>query len=232
MRYLDSNALNSLDPALFQRQTPYPWANPAGLVTEDGCLRLRENLPDMSLFKDSFGRQRKHGQNSHDRFTLKYQDGIQIPQAWQDFINELRSEQYAKFVREHFRVRKFNLSFFWFFTPAGCSVSPHCDHYSKIGAHILYLNSATDWQPEWGGETLILGSNKKIRRASAPDFSDFSTAIPAVTTETHSLLFKRTSKSWHGVREITCPDGFLRKVFMVSIQHTNIYSRFINALAA
>ncbi|NNF78082.1 MAG: hypothetical protein HKN05_08645, partial [Rhizobiales bacterium] len=49
---------------------------------------LRDNLPDLSLFKKSFDKPRKHGQKSHDRYSLKYHDGLQIPRPWQAFIDE------------------------------------------------------------------------------------------------------------------------------------------------
>ncbi len=232
LKFLNGDALKRLDPDRFKHCKPYPWANPADLVTPEGYRSLRENLPELSRFKKMFGKQRKHGQQSHDRYSLKYSDGLDVPRPWQEFIGELRGEQYAEFIRANFGVRDFNLSFFWFFTPAGCSVSPHCDHYRKIGVHLFYLNSEDDWKEDWGGETLILGSDKKIRRASAPAFSDFSTSIAGKTTGTHSLLLKRTSQSWHGVREITCPDGYMRKVFMVSFQHSSIYANLYHMLAA
>jgi len=33
----------------------------------------------------------------------------------------------------------------------------------------------------------------------------------------YSLLFTRRGNSWHGVREISCPPGYYRKVFIVVI---------------
>ena len=32
-----------------------------------------------------------------------------------------------------------------------------------------------------------------------------------------SLLFKRGEHSWHGVRELRCPEGRMRKVFIVVV---------------
>ena len=232
LQFLDADALKSFNSEEFRQCKPYPWANPTDLVTAEGYRTLRANLPDISLFKKMFGKQRKHGQQSHDRYSLKYSDGLDVPEPWQQFIAELRGDDYREFIHRNFGVRNFNLSFFWFFTPAGCSVSPHCDHFKKIGVHLLYMNSEDDWNQDWGGETLILGSDRKIKRASAPAFSDFSTSIAGKTSGTHSLLFKRTSNSWHGVREITCPEGHLRKVFMISFQHSNIYSNLYHMLAA
>ncbi len=232
MKYLSADNLRSLEPAVFRNQLPFPWANPSGLVSQDGMRELRDNLPDLSLFKKSFDKPRKYGQKSHDRYSLKYHDGLQVPARWQAFIEELRGEAYAEFLRNTLGARNFNLSFFWFFTPGGCSVSPHCDHANKIGAHLFYLNTEADWKAGWGGETLILAPEKKLKRASAPEFEDFSTITAGQTTGTHSSLFKRTRNSWHGVKEIKCPEGHMRKVFMVSIQHTNVMARLYHFLAA
>ncbi len=234
LRFLDPNELGSVDAQAFQKQQPYPWINPSGLVTEDGFRELRENLPDISLFRKTFDKQRKYGQKSHDRFALKYDDTLSesLPAPWRNFISELHGDDYKSFLCRTLKVRNFNLSFFWFFTPRGCSVSPHCDHVNKIGAHLFYLNTEDDWDPAWGGETEVLIPGRKLRRTSAPEFSDFASAIAGKTTGTHTFLFKRTRNSWHGVREIGCPEGHMRKVFMVSIQHTSALSKFYHLMAA
>ncbi|MCP5083933.1 MAG: hypothetical protein GY948_19775, partial [Alphaproteobacteria bacterium] len=121
----------------------------AGLVTEGGFAELRDNLPDFSLFRKTFDKPRKYGQKSHDRYALKYSDEIAnlLPKPWRNFIGELRGQDYARFLNRTLGTKRFNLSFFWFFTPAGCSVSPHCDHANKIGAHLFYMNTEDDWDP-------------------------------------------------------------------------------------
>jgi hypothetical protein len=60
-------------------------------------------------------------------------------------------------------------------------VSPHCDSPKKLGSHIFYLNTKEDWDPSWGGETLILDDGGRLptlragfdrfRRRSAPSRS-------------------------------------------------------------
>ena len=47
---------------------------------------------------------------------------------------------------------------------------------------------------------------------SAPDFNDFKRQIEIPCIGNHSLLFKRTNHSWHGVRRINCPENKLRQV--------------------
>ena len=39
---------------------------------------------------------------------------------------------------------------------AGVEVSPHCDSKHKLGSHLFYFNDSSEWDPSWGGETLIL----------------------------------------------------------------------------
>jgi hypothetical protein len=83
----------------------------------------------------------------------------------------------------------------WHYTPAGKSVSPHCDSFNKIGSQIFYFSTPEDWDRSWGGETVILDDkghdetllltqNRPQRQArslmSAP-------APPASSTDIHAL---------------------------------------------
>ena len=45
--------------------------------------------------------------------------------------------------------------------------------------------------------------------------ADFDAAWAAETMDNRSLIFGRRGNSWHGVRAIECPEGALRKVFIV-----------------
>jgi hypothetical protein len=36
--------------------------------------------------------------------------------------------------------------------------------------------------------------------------------------DNHSFIFARRGNSWHGVREIDCPEDRLRKVFIVVVE--------------
>ena len=116
-----------------------------------------------------------------------------------------------------FGTRLLQLNFHWHYTPNGCSVSPHCDAKRKLGSHIFYFNTTADWDPSWGGETLILDDRGRFPRNSAPRFEDFDVVIPGEALGNRSLLFARGDKSWHGVREIHCPAGAYRKVFIVVV---------------
>lgn len=226
MEFLNAEKLRSVDQNAFRAQKPYPWINPAGLLTEQAYERLSESLPDISMFRATFDRTRGGGQKSHDRYTLKYSEGLELPAPWAAFLEELRGEAYTRWLTEMLGFRNYRFDYFWFYTPNGCSVSPHCDHKGKIAAHLFYFNSASEWKPEWGGETVILDSKKKIKRKTAPDFAEFDSITSSKAIGNYSLLFARKHNSWHGVQEITCPDGHMRKVFMVSVKYANSFDRF------
>jgi hypothetical protein len=233
MNFLDVGKLQAIDAGDYRRQRPFPWINPAGLLRDEAHATLIANLPDVSGFKKAFGHQRNYGQASHDRYSLKYRPGLDIPAPWQAFIDELQGTEYRAFLSRMLGQRFLEMDFLWFYTPSGCSISPHCDHKNKLGAHIFYLNTQEDWKAEWGGETLILDCAGRIPRRSAPAFEDFERIIPSDGMNNRSLLFSRSSKSWHGVRTIDCPDGYLRKIFLVAIKRVGTrekLSRYLNSL--
>lgn len=187
------------------------------MLSEQGYRVLLDNLPDVAQFKRVFGVKRSHGQQPHDRFVLECRDDLPIAPCWHDFVAELRGERYCGFVQRMFRRGNFQLSFHWQSTPAGCSVAPHCDATHKLGSHIFYVNSRDEWDPDWGGENLILDDGGRFKRNSAPPFEDFIQIAAGENLGNNSLLFQRQGNSWHGVREIRCPEDRLRKVFIVVI---------------
>jgi hypothetical protein len=225
MSYLDYACLDALDGEAFRNQKPYPWINPEGALTDVAYRELRDNLPDVSLFDGYFGVSRAHGQQSHDRYVLEYRDGLALPAPWQAFVDELRGPRYLDFLRRLFGVRSLYLNFHWHYTPNGCSVSPHCDAKHKLGSQIFYLNTEDDWDPAWGGETLILDDKGRFGRRSAPAFEDFDKALPSQALGNRSLIFMQTGNSWHGVRPIQCPEGKLRKVFIVVVNRAGPIAR-------
>jgi len=218
MSYLDVSRLDAIETAAFQGKSPYPWINPQGLLTDDGFRRLTETLPDVSQFERVFGKARAHGQRSYDRYTLEYHKSLDLPETWRNFMAEMESDHYQRFIRRLFGRGRFRLRYHWHYTPTGCSVSPHCDGRDKLGSHIFYLNAAADWRPEWGGETVVLDDDGRFKRNSAPAFEDFDGAVAAETMDNHSFISARQGNSWHGVREIDCPEDRLRKVFIVVVE--------------
>ena len=132
MRYLDRDKLNSIDAGIFQTQEPFPFTNPQGCLTDEAFATLAATLPDVSQFQPFFGKQRKHGQASHDRYVLEYVDGLDLPAPWQEFVNELKSDIYRDFIRRLLGRGNFRFRFHWHYTPDGCVVARDCDSVGKI----------------------------------------------------------------------------------------------------
>jgi hypothetical protein len=215
--FIDAQTLRSIDPGAFRERRPFPWANPRGFVTDEGFATLLRDLPDVTQFRAAIDadRVRKYGQKNHDRYVLEYVEGIDLAPSWNRFIGELRAEAYRGFIAALLGHPHFRFRFHWHYTPPGASVSPHCDSRTKLGSHIFYLNDSSTWDPAWGGETIILDDHGRFAMDSSPAFEDFDSAVPAETMDNHSLIFGRRGNSWHGVRELRCPEGQLRKVFIV-----------------
>ena len=217
MTYLNFDLLESIDPQQFRAISPYPWMNPEGTLTEDGYTRLLATLPKVENMQPFFGVARKHGQQPHDRYVLEYSDKAVISDEWKAFIEELRSERYMHFLRAMFGRGRLWLNFHWHYTPASASVSPHCDSPRKLGSHIFYFNTPQDWDPSWGGETVVLDDEGRFPTKSAPRWEDFPRSWTSNAMGNRSFLFARRGNSWHGVREIRSPEGKYRRVFIVVI---------------
>ena len=216
--YLNTDLMDSINPESFRAQHPYPWINPQHFIDPDRFGELLNSLPDISQFRAFMSKQRKHGQASHDRYLLDYEKNMDISPAWSEFIKELRSRRYRRFVCKLLGVSNVRFRFHWHFSSTGCEVSPHCDSRNKIGSQIFYLNTSDDWDWSWGGETVILDDNGRFETDSAPSFEDFDAEYPASTSDNHSLIFGRQGNSWHGVRRINCPGNYFRKVFIVTFE--------------
>lgn len=217
VKLLDADTLTAISAREFRQARPYPWLNPTGVLRPEAFDLLRTNLPPLERMEPSFGRKRAHGQQPHDRYTLEYRASLNIHPAWHQLAGELDSALFHDFIGRLFDCRQFSLSFHWHYAPRGCSVSPHCDAKRKLGSHIFYFNTSDDWDPEWGGETLVLDDDGRLARNSSPDFDDFDCALTAETLGNRSLLFQRQGNSWHGVKPLLCPEGIMRKVFIVVI---------------
>ena len=218
MNYLDIDRLENFPFQEFRQRRPYPWANPEGLLREEALEHLIGRLPAVGLFEKRFGYTRSHGQKGHDRYSLEYDSSLPIDPSWHEFVAELHQAPYHGFLRKLYGLRPFKLTFHWHYTERGGAVSPHCDSRAKIGSHIFYLNTEADWKPEWGGQTLVLDDHGRLSCTSAPEFSDFEEPVVADAIGNRSMVFKRTPHSWHGVQAIGCPEGYLRKVFIVVIE--------------
>jgi 2OG-Fe(II) oxygenase superfamily len=225
MSLLDFDVLSAIDVAGFRARDPYPWVNPHGALTKTAYESLTSALPDIGLFDKSYGKRRKYGQTPHDRFALAYRPDLPIAPVWHALVREIEGPRYREFICALLGTRRFRLVCHWHYASRGCSVSPHCDAKRKIGSHIFYLNRSADWDASWGGETLVLDDNGRLHSDSAPCFEDFDRVQAARTGENDSFIFARRGNSWHGVRELTCPEGVYREVFIVVFEYANLLDR-------
>ena len=230
MRYLDLSRLEAIDPADFARARPYPWKGIADQITATGYRELLANMPPLELFERKFGYRRRAGQAPHDRYSLEYTPDTPVPQPWQDFIAELRSEDYRRQIMRIFGCRRPVFRFHWHYTPTGCSVSPHCDARREYGSQLFYFNDVDDWRPEWGGATLILDDGGWLSYDSAPALEEFVGVEEAPSIGNQSSLIQRSDHAWHAVRPISCPEDRLRRVFIVVINPDTLYWRIRDRL--
>jgi hypothetical protein len=217
MNYLNRECLEKLSAEDFQKRQPYPWAGLQQTLTPEGYERLRETLPAVDGFNKMVGIKRAYGQGPHDRFLLHYHPGLGIAEPWKEFLAELQGPVYQDFLRRVLGPRTFIPTFEWYYAWEGCAVSPHCDAARKLATHIFYFNTQEDWESDWGGEILILDSERKWATHSGPSFDQLKVAASIEPRGNGSLLFERTPHSWHGVRPLRCPQGKLRRLFLITI---------------
>ncbi len=221
MQYLDLERICKIDAAVFRKCRPFPWINVQGFVYDEGFRRLCDDLPDINLGE----RQTAGKTNYGDRYALQYRPGLQLPQPWQDFIAELEAAEYSDFLRRLFGLtpkQRIELTMHWHFAPKGFSLAPHVDARRKLGSHIFYLNTERDWDPLWGGQTLVLDDGGRLPANSRPDFRDLQQVAASEILGNQSFIFQRNEHSWHGVRPLECPPDRLRKVFIVVVNHVNL----------
>lgn len=223
MQYLDFDQLEAIDVAEFRNTRPFPWINPQGLLTRGGYQCLLNNMPDISLFEKRFGYGRIAGQKPHDRYSLEYAPDSPVPEPWKEFIAELCSDRYRKALVKLLGARKINLRFHWHYAPNGCSVSPHTDSVREHGSQLFYFNAESEWDPAWGGDTLVLDDGGRLDFKTAPTLDDFDSEVSANSIGNYSLIFERTRHSWHAVRELQCPTDLMRRVFIVVANPENLY---------
>jgi hypothetical protein len=223
MQYINFEKLESITHDQFWATEPYPFANEQGMLTEEGFDALLHNMPDIDLFFHNVGKERRAGQTPHDRYSLEYTPDTNVPKPWQEFIGELCSDRYRNNICRLFGVKKIEFRFHWHYTPTGCWVSPHTDSAREHGSHLFYFNSKEDWDPSWGGDTLVLDDGGKLDYNSAPGLEEFKGEIACESIGNYSALMKRTDHAWHAVRPITCPEGELRKIFILVVNPNSLF---------
>jgi hypothetical protein len=226
--FIDYERLRAFDADGFKSKAPFPWHNLRGFLTTEGFRLLYDNFPPLELFEYHHNIRRAHGQRPHNRYYLAYENSIyhkeadrgvvrhhQLPGAWQRFMDELgSSDEYHRFVRRALGVPAFKTRYAWHVGTQASEVSPHLDDITiKLGIHILYFNTSDEWNPDWGGATLVLGG--KQTEAMNPDFCDFKTCEEARIVDNRSFLFKNTPNAWHGATALTCPADNYRRLFNI-----------------
>jgi len=217
MNYLNREVLEALSAEKFRDARPFPYVHIDDTLTAEGYTRLRESLPAVENFEKHEGMKRGHGQMPHHRFMLHYRAGLELPEPWQEFLDELRGDYYQQFLQRLLGPQNYIPTFSWHYAWNGCSVSPHCDAARKRATHIFHFNDEQDWERSWGGETLILASDKTLSTHSAPAFDELTVAAAHGPAGNGSLLFQRTPHSWHGMKPLQCPPGKLRQIFSVTL---------------
>lgn len=223
MQYLDPERMQQTQAGAFQQRAPFPWMNFDGLLREDAFRRLLESVPNL----DSFGKETERKGGSGVRYDLQYRPWLKVAEPWREFIAELQGSEYMGFIRRLFGLgerEELELTMHWHFAPRGFLLGPHVDAKRKVGSHIFYLNTSDDWEPSWGGQTLILDDGG--RSLSSPDFGDFQSITTPEIVGNRSLLFQRTQHSWHGVKALECPPEKLRKVFIVVFNRRTLQVRW------
>jgi hypothetical protein len=227
MKYLNTELMNNVDVKAFQNQKPFPFMNERALLKDEAYKILYEEWPDMKHFEKNFNMDRGYGQDSHNRYILRYRDlknKNAVSKHWHSFIAELNNGEYKKFIAKLFGVSPMRIiiDFYWHATPTGASVSPHVDSINKLGPTLFYFNNTDVWDESWGGQTIALDDGGKFAPWSGPKWDDFENQITAKCVDNHFFIFERNCNSWHGVKEIIAPEGQYRKMFLVPA-----YDRFM-----
>jgi hypothetical protein len=207
------------------------WAEILRFFPDNFFNLLCEDYPHISLFDKHVGIPRGL-QRPHDRYYLSLNSGPysvkrnifhakgvakkrHLSKSWIYFIDKLESQEYRDFVSDLFQAENFTLRFAWHMGFAGAEISPHVDATNKLGTHIFYFNPEGQWDPSWGGNTVLLGDLQKD--IENPEFSDFGCSWNASNIGNTSLIWRNTPLAWHGVRPLAAPVGCFRKIFTVVI---------------
>ena len=223
MRFIDYDKLEQITREDFEATKPYPYANERGLLTNEGFQALLDNMPDLHLFDQNVGKKRRAGQAPHDRYSLEYAPDTPVPQPWQEFIRELCSDRYRENISRILGAGNIEFRFHWHYTPTGCWVSPHTDSPREHGSHLFYFNAEDEWDPAWGGETLVLDDGGRLDYNSAPELEEFDGETAFTSIGNYSAIMKRTDHAWHAVRPIQCPEDKLRKLFVVVVNPDSLF---------
>ncbi len=225
--------LEDFDVGAFNRAAPFPFKSYTSMVEPAAFEELNNNFPAIDLFRYVVGTDRGT-QMPHTRHMIFldaplfgrkfnrrgwYTDAARLPPVWQSFVEEIRaSEAYRKFVCRLFGVKKFAIRFEWHLLARDTYICPHLDASWRIGDHLFYFHDKMEWRNEWGGNLELLAPPPSALKN--PGFEDFSQRVSVSPNGIQGVLIKNSPIAWHGVSNITCPEGMFRRVFLVNLGYT------------
>jgi hypothetical protein len=101
-------------------------------------------------------------------------------------------------------------------------VIPHTDAPKKFITLVVTMTTPGEWNPAWGGGTDILKP-----KDPSENYNYFNRDLPYEECETlrtveflpnQAMLFLKTFNSLHGVKQMTGPEGSLRRTLTINIQ--------------
>lgn len=220
MSIINWQNLDKISSDEFTNDKIFPFVEIPEILHKNEYSKLLESMPDVQYFYENKGEARRDGTKPHSRFGYggwNYKNLI-LPDTWKKFIDDIKSNNYRKFLSRLFNTNEFAIRFMWHYAGQGQSVSPHFDSPRKLGSHIFYFNDEK-WDENWGGQTVLcFDRTKRIKSESRPALSNFDSYFKAKGNNNSSLLFMNSNISWHCVEPLKCPEGFLRKVFIIVIE--------------
>jgi len=222
--FLDVDVLESFPMDEFLAQRPFPWWSIEAALRPEKFAELHAAYPSLDLFDWHESRDRAYGQRPHNRYYTAYRNPLyspyeghvkeDFPEVWQRFLTELEtSDDYQRFLVRVAGHPDLNLRYTFHVAKTGSEVSPHLDKPRKVSTHIFYFNTVDDWDPAWGGATIVLDGKRSDN--PAPDYSDFTDARRVDNLGNRSFIFRNTEDAWHGVPPMVCPEGHYRRLFNV-----------------
>jgi 2OG-Fe(II) oxygenase superfamily len=224
--FFDEAVLESLRCDAFLSQRPFPWHTFEGALTPHAFDSLLAEFPRRELFEWKAGHSGQYYTRPHDRWYLEYRPHEptrpgsarrgDLPSVWRRFVDELEGNtRYRALMTEVLGLEEFKPRLTWHLGVTGSEVSPHIDSDQKIGTHIFYFNTAADWDPEWGGNLVVLAGEPPVGQHPDRTFAEFDASAEVEFLGNRSFLFRNGPDSWHGVRPLTCPPGSYRRLFNV-----------------
>ena len=211
----------SLDK-LTVRHEPFPMGFATDVFETETYDELARNFPPIMLASrlgsDKYGLKFSIAEEFE---TKRYHGFLSVCPPWKRFYDYTQSEDFFTTVfsamdREGVELPKgeYRSRFEFSFLPAyGGTVTPHRDAYPKIIAFVIPFTP--EWQPEWGGKTEMLQTNREANDYELA-FDHCSSVMDCEFQPNSANFLKRTKNSWHAVR---ChgPAGVFRKSITLNL---------------